>query len=126
MMKAAAVIALEKPGDRGIFAERTQNLDLGVVQFDEDDRHAVRRQILRRRNAGAESIAIDRRRGFEVGYGNGDMVQPTDNVLASLSGFARAFKSARGGFQFAVSFRKVFEYDAEEMGGASGRERGGK
>src|SRR3546814_6454354 len=45
MVNAAAGIALEKPGDRGIFAERTQKLDLGVVQFDKDDRHAVCRQI---------------------------------------------------------------------------------
>src|SRR5690242_8155028 len=43
VMNAAVWIALEKSGDRGLRAERLEQLDLGVWQRDEDGAHAVLR-----------------------------------------------------------------------------------
>src|SRR5204862_508534 len=49
VMHAAARVLVEKAANRRIGAERLQQLDLRVRQFDKNNRHAVRRQRLRRR-----------------------------------------------------------------------------
>src|SRR3954468_14329383 len=57
MVHAAGRVFVEKAAQRRIGAERLQQFDLAVGQFDEDNSHAMRRQRLWRGNAGAESVA---------------------------------------------------------------------
>src|SRR5581483_4619693 len=79
VMHPAGRVAGEEIGDRRVRTERFEQLDLGVGQLDKDDGDAVLRQRLRRRNRGAESVAVARRRSGEIGHRDGDMVEPADH-----------------------------------------------
>jgi hypothetical protein len=54
VMNAASRALLKESGNWRPFAERLQQLDLGVGQFDENHRHAVVRLGLRRRHPGPQ------------------------------------------------------------------------
>ena len=56
-----------------------QELDLGVGQFDEHDCHAVIGLCFGGRDARAECLAIGPRGLFQIGDGNGDVVQFSDH-----------------------------------------------
>jgi uncharacterized ferritin-like protein (DUF455 family) len=79
MVDAAVGIAREESRDRRLLAQRLQQLDLGIGQFNEHDRDAVRRQRLGGAHLGAHHVAIERRGLGEVGHGDGDMVQAADH-----------------------------------------------
>src|SRR6516162_4170161 len=83
MMRAALRIALQELGNRGSGAERLQELNLGVGQLDEDDRHAVLRQGLRSRELGAEKAAIGFRSLREARHRDGDMIEAPDHTLTT-------------------------------------------
>jgi hypothetical protein len=78
-MDAARGVLFEETSDRRSVAQRIEQFDLGVGQFDEDDGHAMVRLVLRGADLGAQRVAILRRRGLEVGHGDGDMVQASDH-----------------------------------------------
>ena len=63
----------------GSCAERLQQLDLGVRQFDEDYRDPVRGQRARLRDPGAEDPLIELACGRQIGHDNRNMVQPSDH-----------------------------------------------
>jgi hypothetical protein len=79
VVHAAGRVLVEKAAHRGIGPERLQELDLRVGQLDKDDRHAMRRQRLRRRYAGAERVAVHRGRRGQVRHHDRDMVEPADH-----------------------------------------------
>ena len=79
MVDPAVGIAGEETGDRRPLAERMDELDLGIGQLDEDHGDAMLRLRQRRRHARAERLAIEPRRGVEVGHGDGDMIEATDH-----------------------------------------------
>ncbi len=83
MVDPAAGIAGEKSGDRRRLAERVDELDLGVGQLDEDHGDAVLRLRQRRRHERTERLAIEPRRGIEVGHGDGDMIEAADHRFHS-------------------------------------------
>ena len=85
MVHAAVRIALEKLGDRRVRAKRMQEFDFRIGQFDEDDRHAMVGLRLRSGDARAERFAIDARRFFEVGDGDGDVVELADHRLPEIT-----------------------------------------
>src|SRR5580698_452872 len=82
VMYAAVRIAIEKLGDRRVRAQRMQEFDFRIGQFDEDDRHPMIGLWLRGRDAGAQRFAINQRRLLEIRDGDGDMVE-----LAHHGGF---------------------------------------
>lgn len=74
VMYAASRVLFEEARYRGALPKRVEKLNLCVRQFDEDDSHAVLRQILRSRNAGSKrSIPVCS--GRKVRYGDGDMIE---------------------------------------------------
>ena len=87
-MHAAVRIPLQEFGDRGIRAQRMQQFDLRVGQFDEHDRHAVVGLGLRDGNACAQPLAIGPGGRFEIRDGDGDVVQFSDHTCPRLWGRA--------------------------------------
>ena len=80
MVHAPGGVLLQEAGNRGLFAERLQQFDLGVGQFDEDDGYAVLRQGLRGRDPQApERAPVGAGSRFQVRHGDGDMVQAADH-----------------------------------------------
>ena len=59
--------------------QRLEQFDLGVRQFDENDRDAMLRLRQRLRDAGAQRVAIERGRGREILHGDGDVVEASDH-----------------------------------------------
>jgi len=74
MMNRAARIFSQEFGDRGMLAERFDQLDFGVFELDENHRHAVVRQGQGRAHLGAKRIAIKCARGREILDRDGDMI----------------------------------------------------
>ena len=58
----------------------SQQLDLGVADIDEDHRHAVLRQRLRRAHRGAQRVAISGAGRGKVGNGQRDVVQSSEHL----------------------------------------------
>src|SRR5260370_16000831 len=79
VMHTARRIALEKGLHRRGCAERFEQLDLGVWQLDKDDRHPMRRQRARLRDASAQYLAVGRARLRDIGHDDRDMVEPADH-----------------------------------------------
>src|SRR3984957_14665730 len=79
VMHAAVRIAIEKLGDRRVRAQRMQEFDFRVGQFDEDDGHPMIRLRFRFGNASAECFPIGPRRLFEIGDSDSDVVELTDH-----------------------------------------------
>ena len=92
VVDAARRVLGEEGGDRRGLSQRVQQLDLGVGELDEDDGDPVVGLVLRRADAGAEGVAVLRRRGGEVGHGDGDVVEAADHARRT-----RPFPVARQG-----------------------------
>ena len=86
VMNPARRVLFEKSLDRAVVAQRIEQFNLGVRQFDEHDRHAMIWLILGRVHFCTQRAAILRRGGLQIGHGNGNMVQASDHALGSLSG----------------------------------------
>ena len=76
VVDAARGALLEEGAQRGALAEGRDQLDLRVRQRDEDDRHAVVREVLRRGDAGAGEARERGARRLEVGDRDRDVVEP--------------------------------------------------
>src|SRR5208282_1555125 len=96
MMHAAFGIALEEFCDRRIGAQRMQQFDLGVGEFDERHRHAVVGLGLRGGDMRAERLAIGPRGRFKIGDGDSDVVQFSDHIYPWLSGVRLTRAGKRG------------------------------
>jgi len=76
MVNAAGGILRQEPGDRGILAQRVDQLDAGVLDIDKHHRDPVGRLRQRCRHGGAELVAISAGRRRKVGHGDRHVVQP--------------------------------------------------
>ena len=92
VMHSPGGIAGEESGDGRVVAERLHQFDVRIRQLDEHDADAVLGQALRPRHLRAELVAIEPRRGFQIGNRERNMVQPAkhgsvakDRVLRSQS-----------------------------------------
>ena len=62
------------------FAERLQQLDLGVGQIDEYDGYAVLGLRQRRGDSRTQRVLVLRRRSRKVGHGDGDVIEASDHL----------------------------------------------
>jgi hypothetical protein len=79
VVDAASRAALQKAGDRRSFAQRLQQLDLGVGQTHEYNRHAVLGLRQRRGDSRTQRVPVLGRRSRKVGYGDGDVIEASDH-----------------------------------------------
>ena len=78
-------VLLEELRDRGRFAQRLEQLDLGIRQLDEYDRHAMLRLRQWGSDLGAERIAVDGRCLVQILDRYGHVVQASDHQSSPLA-----------------------------------------
>src|SRR2546421_3539987 len=78
-MDAAVRIAFKEFRDRGVLAERFEQLDLGVRQRDEHRVHAMIRLRHHGRHVGAERVAIELARLRDVADRDRDVIESADH-----------------------------------------------
>ena len=83
VVDATRRVLFQKAIDRAVIAQRMQQFDLGVGQFDKDHGHPVIRFGLRRADLGAKRVAILIRRRIEIRHGDGHMVKTSDHLGCS-------------------------------------------
>src|SRR5579884_32678 len=84
---AAARVAREEALQRGVLAQRLDQLDLGVRQLDEAEGDPLLGQRPDRGDVrGAEELAVDLQRPFDRWGGDADVVQPADHQQRTWAG----------------------------------------
>ena len=68
-----------------MIAERMEQFDLGIRQFDEHHRDAMRGLGLRRRHLCAERVAVERGRTLKIGDSDGDVIETADHFQTSTT-----------------------------------------
>lgn len=78
MMHPPRFVLLKESSDWALLPQRMQELQLGVAQLHKHGVHAVLQQRHGSAHLGSQHIAIQRGGLFQVGHGNGDVIQPTE------------------------------------------------
>src|SRR5215217_3844764 len=84
MVHAAGRILGKESSDGGAFAQRFEQLDLGIAGIDKDHCDAVFGEALGLADLGTEQVAVFGRGRGEIGYGDGDVVEAADHLLLNL------------------------------------------
>src|SRR6476619_4241923 len=90
VMDAAVRIALEEFRDRGVLAERLEQLDLGVRQRDEHRVHTVIRLRHHGGDIRAERIAVKLGSLGNIADRNGDVVETADHLYLFVARMERS------------------------------------
>ncbi len=81
VVNAARRVLVQKSLDGAVFAQRIEQFDLGIGQFDEHHGYTVVGFILRGTNLGPQRAAVLFRCGLKVRHGYGYVVQASDHVF---------------------------------------------